>query len=138
MGSALPSVAGSLGAVRPIETKLKTWILRKNMSNPVFLIAQIDVKDYETYLTQYGFPLLHQLTEIGAEVLAADSSFKLLEGAWSGNWIAIIKFPSEKVMSEFYTSEKYAPLKTLRIEQLSNEGTVVVVPGIGNGQYQRS
>lgn len=104
------------------------------MSKPVYLIAQIDVKDYESYLAEYGFPLLEQLTEIGAEVLAADPSFKILEGAWSGNWIAIIKFPSEKVMSEFYTSEKYAPLKTLRIEQLSNEGTVVLVQGISSGE----
>ena len=103
------------------------------MSNPVYLIAQIDVKDYEEYLAEYGFPLLEQLTEIGAEVLAADPGFKILEGTWSGNWIAVIKFPSEAVMSEFYNSEKYAPLKTLRIEKLSNEGTVVAVPGIGSG-----
>jgi uncharacterized protein (DUF1330 family) len=104
------------------------------MSNPVYLIAHIDVKDYESYLTEYGFPLLEQLTEIGAEVLAADSSFNVLEGTWPGNWVAIIKFPSEKVMSEFYTSEKYAPLKTLRIEKLSNKGTVVAVSGIRSGE----
>jgi len=104
------------------------------MSNPVYLIAQIDVKDYESYLSEYGFPLLEQLTEIGAEVLAADANIDLLEGSWPGNWVAIIKFPSSEVMSEFYNSKKYAPLKALRIEKLSSEGTVVVVPGIGNGE----
>ena len=103
------------------------------MSNPVYLIAQIDVKDYEKYIAEYGFPLLEQLTEIGAEVLVADSNFDVVEGDWPGNWIAIIKFPSEAVMSEFYYSEKYAPLKTLRIEKLSNAGTIISVPGVGNG-----
>ena len=102
------------------------------MSNPVYLIAQIDVKDYESYLSEYGFPLLEQLSEIGAEVLAADSSIEVLEGEWPGNWLAIIKFPSEAVMSEFYNSEKYSPLKALRIEKLSKDGTVVTVPGFGN------
>jgi hypothetical protein len=33
------------------------------MSNPVYLIAQIDVKDYGSYLTDYGFPLLEQLDQ---------------------------------------------------------------------------
>jgi len=102
------------------------------MSNPVYLIAQIDVKDYQSYLSEYGFPLLEQLTEVGAEVLAADSNVDILEGDWPGNWVAIIKFPSEEIMSAFYNSNKYAPLKALRVEKLSNEGAVVVVPGIAN------
>lgn len=104
------------------------------MSNPVYLIAQIDVKDYQTYLSEYGFPLLEQLTEVGAEVLAADSKVDILEGDWPGNWVAIIKFPSAEIMSEFYSSNKYMPLKALRVEKLSNSGTVVVVPGIANGE----
>jgi uncharacterized protein (DUF1330 family) len=104
------------------------------MSKPVYLIAQIDVKDYESYLSEYGFPLLEQLAEVGAEVLAADDNVDVLEGNWPGNWVAIIKFPSAEIMSDFYNSEKYAPLKALRVEKLSNEGTVVVVPGLGNGE----
>lgn len=104
------------------------------MSNPVYLIAQIDVKNYESYLSEYGFPLLEQLTEVGAEVLAADANVDVLEGNWPGNWVAIIKFPSAEIMAEFYNSAKYAPLKALRVEKLSNDGTVVVVPGIGNGE----
>jgi uncharacterized protein (DUF1330 family) len=103
------------------------------MSNPVYLIAQIDVKEYESYLSEYGFPLLEQLTEVGAEVLAADANFDILEGNWPGNWVAIIKFPSAEIMSQFYNSKKYAPLKALRVEKLSNEGAVVMVPGISSG-----
>ena len=48
------------------------------MSKPVYLVAQIDVKDYESYLSEYGFPLLEQLAEVGAEVLAADPSVDVL------------------------------------------------------------
>lgn len=102
------------------------------MSKPVYLIAQIGVKNYESYLAEYGFPLLEQLAQIGAEVLAADSKSKVLEGEWPGNWTAIIKFPNEESMSTFYNSEHYAPLKALRIDKLSTDGSVVVVPGIQN------
>jgi uncharacterized protein (DUF1330 family) len=104
------------------------------MSKPVYLVAQIDVKDYESYLSEYGFPLLEQLTEVGAEVLAADPNVDVLEGNWPGNWVAIIKFPSAAIMSEFYSSKKYAPLKALRIDKLSNDGTVVAVAGLGDGE----
>lgn len=104
------------------------------MSNPVYLIAQIDVKNYESYLSDYGYPLLEQLTEVGAEVLAADANVDVLEGNWPGNWVAIIKFPSAEILSEFYNSKKYAPLKALRMDKLSNEGAVVVVPGMLSGE----
>jgi uncharacterized protein (DUF1330 family) len=100
------------------------------LSEPVYLIAQIDVKDYESYLAEYGLPLLEQFNELGVEVLAAAPEFDVLEGNWEGNWIAIMKFPSVDAVAEFYHSDKYAPLKKLRIEELSNAGTVVMVPGI--------
>jgi uncharacterized protein (DUF1330 family) len=103
---------------------------------PILTVLPIHViaKDYESYLSEYGFPLLEQLAEFGAEVLAADANINVLEGSCPGNWVAIIKFPSAEIMSDFYSSNKYAPLKALRVEKLSNEGTVVVVPGIGNGE----
>jgi uncharacterized protein (DUF1330 family) len=100
------------------------------MQEPVYVIAQIDVKDYESYLTEYGLPLLDQLNAFGVEVLTAAPDFKVLEGDWEGNWIAIMKFPSAEAFREFYESEKYAPLKRLRIDKLSNTGSVVMVPGI--------
>ncbi|MFT4614734.1 MAG: hypothetical protein ACI9NT_001885 [Bacteroidia bacterium] len=103
------------------------------MSEPVYFVAQIDVKDYEAYLEEYGFPLLEQLNVIGAEVLAADPNFDVLEGDWGGNWMAIIKFPSAAVATKFYASSEYAPLKDLRINKLSNRGAVVQVAGIPTG-----
>jgi uncharacterized protein (DUF1330 family) len=102
------------------------------MSNPVYLIAQIEVKNHESYLAEYGFPLLEQLAEIGAEVLAADYNYEVLEGRWPGNWTAIIRFPNRAVMSAFYHSEKYAPLKALRIDKLSEAGAVIALPGLHN------
>ena len=103
------------------------------MSEPAYFIAQIEVKDYEVYLKEYGFPLLEQLNVIGAEVLAADFNFAVLEGDWDGNWIAIIRFPSAAVATQYYESSEYAPLKDLRINKLSRRGSVVQVPGIPTG-----
>ena len=47
------------------------------MSEPLYLIAQIGVKDYESYLAEYGLPLLEQFNELGVEVLAASPGFEV-------------------------------------------------------------
>ena len=60
------------------------------MQEPVYVIAQIDVKNYESYLTEYGLPLLDQLNAFGVEVLTAAPDFEVLEGDQQGNWIAFI------------------------------------------------
>ena len=99
------------------------------MTEPVYAIAQIDVKDQNTYITEYGLPLLEMFDQIGAEVLAATDEGEVLEGERSGNWTVIIKFPSSEAANNWYKSEDYAPLKKARIERLSNSGMVMLVPG---------
>ncbi|MFT4520754.1 MAG: hypothetical protein ACI9JM_003162 [Halioglobus sp.] len=100
------------------------------MTQPVYFIAQIDVKDYKSYIEEYGMPLLELLNKIGAQVLSAAPEFGVLEGHWPGNWVATIRFPSAEVATTFYNSEEYAPLKSKRIDELSNAGTVIMVPGL--------
>ena len=102
------------------------------MSNPHYLIAQIDVKDYDSYLAEYAMPLMEILSDVGAEVLAADANARALEGEWPGNWTVIIKFPSKDAMTAFYQSERYAPLKDLRINKLSDAGSVASVAGFSS------
>ncbi|MFN3544681.1 MAG: DUF1330 domain-containing protein, partial [Thiobacillus sp.] len=47
----------------------------------------------------------------------------------SGNFTAILRFPSEKTAIAMYNSQEYAPLKAKRLE-LTNGGNVIFVPGI--------
>jgi hypothetical protein len=45
------------------------------MSKPVYLVAQIDVKDYESYLSEYGFPLPRQLRSVAATLWRRAESY---------------------------------------------------------------
>jgi uncharacterized protein (DUF1330 family) len=101
------------------------------MSNPVYLMAQIDVIDHEKYIEEYGMPVFDLLTHAGAEVLVATQDASVKEGQGFGNWTVLAKFQSEESANNFYTSKKYAPLKKLRVEKHSNGGNVMLFPGLG-------
>lgn len=100
------------------------------MSTPVFMVGIIDVKDFQTYAEQYGMAVGEMFAEVGAEIIAASDQAEVLEGEWRGNWSVIVKVLSAKVARDLYNSEKYAPFKKARKEQLANETTLVIIPGI--------
>ena len=100
-----------------------------SVDEPVYVVARIDVKDQQTYMEEYGVPVLNQLAEAGAEVLVGSADAEVLEGEWPGNWTVVIRFPNAETASRWYNSREYAPLKSARIEQLSNSGSIVLVPG---------
>ena len=99
------------------------------MSQPAYLLGQINVTDHPRYRDDYAKPLLAQLTEIGAELLVSSGDAETLEGEWSGNWTVLIRFPSWEVAVEWYQSADYAPLKSARIQDLTDAGNLVLLPG---------
>lgn len=99
------------------------------MSTPVYMVGIIDVKDFQTYGEQYGMPVGAMFAEVGAEIIAASDQAEILEGEWRGNWSVIVKVPSAEIARDLYNSEKYAPFKKARTEELANETTLVIVPG---------
>jgi uncharacterized protein (DUF1330 family) len=99
------------------------------MTEPVYVVALVDVKDQADYIDRYGLPVLEQLQASGAEVLAATGEAKELEGDKHGNWTVIIRFADAATAQSWYESEAYAPLKRLRAGELSRSGDVFMVPG---------
>ena len=99
------------------------------MSQPAYLLGQINVTDFPQYRDSYARPLLAQLTKIGAELLVSSPDAETLEGEWSGNWTVLIRFPSWETAVEWYQSTDYAPLKRARIDDLTNAGNLVLMPG---------
>lgn len=99
------------------------------MSEPGYLIAQINVKDYRQYIDEYGLPVFALGSEHGAEFLVATPDVKTLEGEWSGNWTVVIRFPTAESALTFYNSAEYAPLLDARINKLSNGGNLVIAEG---------
>jgi uncharacterized protein (DUF1330 family) len=99
------------------------------MTEPVYALAQIDVKNQQDYIEKYGLPVFEQLRAAGGEVLVATDEIQVLEGQGHGNWMVLIRFPSAAAADNWYQSEEYAPLKQARIERLSNSGNVLMARG---------
>jgi uncharacterized protein (DUF1330 family) len=96
-------------------------------TEPVYMVVQLDVKNHERYVQRYAVPVVEQLQKHGVEVLAVSAAPKVLEGTWSGNWTVILRFPSVAVAESWYGSEEYQPLKSLRISELTDGGSVILV-----------
>lgn len=96
---------------------------------PAYLVAKLHVKDHADYLQRYGMPVIAQLQKVGAEVVATSAKPRVLEGEWDANWTVVIRFPSMAVAEEWWASEDYQPLKSLRRDELTNAGTAIFVEG---------
>lgn len=100
------------------------------MSNPVYMIGIIDVKDFQTYGEQYGMPVGAMFAEVGAEIVAASDQAEVLEGDWPLNWTVLVKVPSAEIARDLYHSEKYAPFRKARMENLANQTLLGIVPAL--------
>ena len=98
------------------------------MSQEFYIVGQMEVKDHQTYLEEYGKPFLNILKKYQGEVLAATQNGKTLEGEPFGNWTVLLKFPSKDLVYGFITSEEYAPLITLRVNELTTGGRAFIFP----------
>jgi uncharacterized protein (DUF1330 family) len=100
------------------------------MNQPGYIVAQITVKNYQKYITEYGRPLSGMVGRFGGEILVATNQAIALEGSWHGNWTVIIRFPSVDAAQACYNSPDYAPLKENRVSCLATDGNVVVFKGL--------
>jgi uncharacterized protein (DUF1330 family) len=101
----------------------------KSKPMPCYMIALLRVKNYEEYIQRYGLPAMAQLQAAGAELEVAAAEAELLEGEWDCNWTVVIKFPSKAAATAFYNSPAYTPLRELRINELTDGGSIVLVEG---------
>ena len=102
---------------------------RGPMSEPAYLIGQIDTADLAQYRAVYGKHVVPLIGEHGGELIVGSPDAEILEGTWSGTWTVVIRFPSREAALAFYESPAYAPYKRARIETLTNGGNLVLVPG---------
>lgn len=100
------------------------------MTQPMFVLVQFDIKDFPTYFEQYGSLMKAEVEKFGGAFLAATGDAVAQEGQSSGNFTALIRFPSQEAADEMYASASYAPLKAKRINELTNSGNVIFLPGL--------
>ena len=108
------------------------------MPDCVYVIAQIQVKDLQKYLVEYGLPTFKIFKRFEGEVLAATPAAETLEGEWFGNWTVIVRYPNAERAKEFHECPEYAELKRARIEWLSDGGNLAIVPAFDPKQMRQT
>ena len=100
------------------------------MSEPVYMIGLIDVKDFDSYAVEYGMPVGAMFAEIGAEIIVASQDAEVLEGTWHGNWTVVVKVPSAEAARELYESDRYAPFRVARQDRLARSTALAIFPAL--------
>lgn len=98
------------------------------MNKEVLVVAQIQVKDFTRYFTEYALPFKEVLEQYEAEVIGSTTEAEVLEGERYGNWTVVLKFPSKEHAYKCIKSDEYAPLAKLRINELTTGGNVIMIP----------
>ena len=79
---------------------------------PVYVVNAYDIHDFETF-NQYPPRVAPLLLKYGAKVLAEDTAPQVLEGI-PKTMNAIIEFPSEETVNNFYNDPEYQSFIHLR------------------------
>ena len=91
---------------------------------PVYVVNAYDIHDFETF-KEYPPQVAPLLLKYGAKVLAMDTNPEALEGR-PKTMNAIIEFPSEETVRNFYNDTKYQPFIHLRLNATSNCTTIIL------------
>lgn len=95
-----------------------------------YLLGAIDVRDheaYEEYRRQAG-PLLMAMD--GVDILSADDTPDMLEGAQPANHLFIVRFETMDLLRQFYDSDAYGAIKQHRIAS-SDTRYIMAMRGLG-------
>ena len=84
----------------------------------VYVVNAYDIHDFETF-KEYPPRVAPLLLKYGAKVLAMDTAPKALEGI-PKTMNAIVEFPSEEAVHNFYNDPEYQSFISLRLHSTSN------------------
>lgn len=91
---------------------------------PAYLIAEIDVKDPDTY-ARYREAAPASVAKYGGEYLVRGGRMEVVEGGERLPRIVVLRFPSFEQAKAWYTSEDYAPLRDLRLSATDSRALMV-------------
>ena len=96
-------------------------------ARPVYGLVQLNMTNPEEFMERYAQHVFPILDAWGVEMIAGSTSPTTKEGSFSGNWAAVLRFPSMEVAEAWYDSADYAPYRDLRINELTDSRSLVFV-----------
>jgi len=97
---------------------------------PAYGLVQINITNQAEFMERYAQHVFPILDKWGIEMIAGTDSPVTKEGSFAGNWSAILRFPSMELAEEWYASADYSPYRKLRMEELTDSGSLVFIPGM--------
>lgn len=82
---------------------------------PVYLIASMQVNDFDAYMGDYGATAIPLILEAGGEILVGAPEVNVLEGDYPQNWTVVVKFPSEAAAMSWYDNPAYKDVIPARV-----------------------
>ena len=98
-------------------------------TTPAYALVQINITNPDEFMERYAQHVFPILDAWGIEMIAGSMTPTTKEGSFSGNWAAVLKFPSMEVAEAWYESDDSEPYKTMRINELTDSGSLVFVEG---------
>lgn len=98
-------------------------------TTPVYGLVQINITDQAQFMERYAQHVFPILDAWGIEMIAGSPTPITKEGPFEGNWAAVLRFPSMEVAEAWYVSDDYAPYRDMRVNELTDSGSLVFVEG---------
>ena len=92
----------------------------------VYLVAQLDIHDRETY-AKYGSAFMDVFNPYGGRLLSVEEAPEVMEGSWSYTRTVLLEFPSEEQAHAWYRSADYQAIATHR--RAASTANVVLIRG---------
>jgi uncharacterized protein (DUF1330 family) len=95
---------------------------------PAYVIADIDVRDAETY-REYVALVPGTAEPFGGRFIVRGGEHETLEGEWRPHRLVVIEFPSADHARRWYASDAY--VAAMAIRRRASAGSLVLVEGAG-------
>ena len=93
---------------------------------PVYLVAQLNIHDRETY-AKYGSAFMDIFNPYGGKLLSVEEAPEVLEGEWGYTRTVLLEFPSAELAHAWYASADYQAIAQHR--RAASVANVVLLGG---------
>ncbi len=93
---------------------------------PHYLIAQLEITDFDAFRSEYVEPLQPINARYGAKPVIGTPAAEVKEGSYGPNFTAVLEFPSKAALDGWYADPDYAPLIEAR-KRLTNPDTSILL-----------